>query len=198
MARNRRTKRGAGQRIIANMGLLWKQEKVRWKKRGHENKELAGERANEKTAGKVDFWRQTGIYALYNTDYHLIYMGQAGFGDKSCIGSRLKHHLRDGLSGRWDMFSWFGLRKVTNRNKLGNKPQRKTDNLSAIGNVLEAILIEVAEPPMNGQGGRFGRKVERYLQMDESIDENAEAHQEILDEISKLSKKRRRSTRETN
>jgi hypothetical protein len=197
MPRKRRKKRSTGQQIIANMGLFWKRGKVRWIGSRRENKELVGIRANEKKAGKVDFWKQTGIYSLYDADYHLIYVGQAGFGDKSCIGSRLKHHCRDNLAGRWDMFSWFGLRKVTNKNILGNKPQRKTDALSAIGNVLEAILIEVAEPPMNGQGGRFGKKVERYLQVDESIDKYAKVHEKILSEIAKLSDKLKKKARKT-
>jgi hypothetical protein len=195
MARNK--KRDSGQEIIANMGLFWKREKVRWIGNKRENRELAGIRANEKKAGSVDFWGQTGIYALYNADYHLVYVGQAGFGDKSCIGDRLKHHRNDDLAGRWDMFSWFGLRKVTNKHELGNKPQRKSGVLSAIGNVLEGILIEVAEPPMNSQGGKFGKRVERYLQVDESADKDAKSHEKILNEISKLSTKLKKIARKT-
>jgi hypothetical protein len=33
---------------------------------------------------------------------------------------------------------------------------------------LEGIIIEVAEPPMNNQKGRFGTDVELYLQVDDS------------------------------
>jgi len=196
MARSK--KKDKGQQIIANMGLFWKREKARWKGDRSKKKELAGVRANEKREGKVDFWEQTGIYALYNADYHLVYVGQAGFGDKSCIGDRLRHHSRDDLAGRWDMFSWFGLRKVTIKNDLGNKPLSKSGALSAIGNVLEGILIEVAEPPMNSQGGKFGKKVERYLQADESADKDAKSHEKILNEILKLSTKLKKIARKTN
>jgi hypothetical protein len=186
MARSRRKKKGTGQ-IIANIGLFWKREKVRWVGSRSIQKQLAGKRAYGKTAGVVDFWKQTGIYALYNTDYDLIYVGQAGFGDKSCIGDRLKHHTRDDLAGRWDRFSWFGLRKVTIKNKLGSKPQHKGGDLTLIGNVLEAILIEVAEPPMNSQGGKFGNNVERYLQHEDvGDDKDVKSHAKILSEISKL------------
>jgi len=176
------------------MGLYWKREKVRWTgNRRVGKRRLAGVRASEKKAGEVDFWEQTGIYALYDADYHLIYVGQAGFGDKSYIGTRLKHHSRDELAGRWDMFSWFGLRKVTTNNVLGVKPERKSGTLTDIGNVLEAILIQAAEPPMNRQGGKFGKRVKRYLQVDDSsdknVDANEKAHQKILDKIAKLQAK---------
>jgi len=192
MARNK--KRDSGQEIIPNMGLFWEKEKVRWKgNRSVGRGSLSGKCAREKKAGEVDFWGQTGIYALYDADYHLIYVGQAGFGDKSYIGARLKHHCGDELAGRWDLFSWFGLRKVTGKNTLGQKPKRKAGTLTNIGNVLEAILIAVAEPPMNGQGGRFGKKVSRYLQVDKSsdkdIEDNKKRHEKIMKELSKLSGK---------
>jgi hypothetical protein len=197
MARNK--KKDSGQKIIANMGLYWKRENVRWVGSRSEKRKLIGKRAKEKTGGSVDFWKQTGIYALYNTDYDLIYVGQAGFGDKSCIGDRLKHHTRDDLSGRWDKFSWFGLRKVTNKNKLGNKPQHKGGNLTSIGNVLEAILIEVAEPPMNSQGGKFGNKVERYLQdEDERADKYDKSHKKILKNLARLSTDLKKLSRKIN
>lgn len=191
MARNK--KRDSGQQIIANMGLFWEKDKVRWKGNRSVGKgSLSGKWVREKK-DEVDFWEQTGIYALYDADYHLVYVGQAGFGDKSCIGSRLKHHCRDNLAGRWDRFSWFGLRKVTEKNTLGQKPKNKGGSLINIGNVLEAILIEVAEPPLNRQGGKFGRKVERYLQEDKSSDKDIEAnkkrHASIMKELSKMSVK---------
>jgi hypothetical protein len=196
MARNK--KRDSGQQIIANMGLFWEKEKVRWKGTRSVGKSLSGRCAREKRAGEVDFWGQTGIYALYDADYHLIYVGQAGFGDKSYIGARLKHHCGDELAGRWDLFSWFGLRKVTGQNTLGRKSKRKAGTLTNIGNVLEAILIAVAEPPMNSQGGKFGRKVERYLQVDEGADKDAKSHEKILKELSKLSTKIKKIGRKIN
>jgi hypothetical protein len=91
------------------------------------------------------------------------------------------------------LFSWFGLRKVTGKNTLGQKTKRKAGTLTNIGNILEAILIAVAEPPMNGQGGKFGKKVERYLQVDKSSDKDIEVskkrHEKIMKEFSKLSGK---------
>ena len=156
-------RRGKGKpKIIANLGLFWHRNKVLWsgdKRVGP--KSLVGRRPGAK---RVDFWRQGGIYALY-ADHHLVYVGQAGLGDKSCIGSRLKHHTRDDLADRWDMFSWFGLRKVRKNRKLGAKFNKAKATWSDVADVLEGILIEVAEPPQNSQKGRFGSGVHRYIQV---------------------------------
>jgi len=169
------------------MGLLWKRDWVRWKgDRGIGRARLAGKRRYAKTKGEVDFWAQTGIYSLY-ADYRLVYVGQAGLSDKSCLGNRLKAHLLDDLAGRWDMFSWFGLQKVrTTDNKVGNRKQVNVSSRSHLANVLEGIIIEVAEPPMNSQKGRFGKRVERYIQVDDSVELAAETQKEILGKVEEL------------
>ncbi|MBI3850444.1 MAG: hypothetical protein HY298_09165 [Verrucomicrobia bacterium] len=180
-------KKDQGQKIIANMGLFWKRDWVRWKgDRGIGRARLAGKRRYAKTQGEVDFWTQTGIYSLY-ADYRLVYVGQAGLSDKSCLGNRLKAHLSDDLAGRWDMFSWFGLQKVrTTDNKVGTRKQVNVSSRSHLANVLEGIIIEVAEPPMNSQKGRFGKRVERYIQVDDSVELAAEIQKEIIGKVEEL------------
>jgi hypothetical protein len=163
MAKTKKRRGKAKPKIIANMGLFWHRNKVLWSRSKRVSKGLLGLRAGAKRSGEVDFWRQGGIYALY-TDYHLVYVGQAGLSDKSCIGSRLKRHTRDDLADRWDMFSWFGLRKVRKNLKLGAKFNKAKATWSDVADVLEGILIEVAEPPQNSQKGRFGPGVHCYSQ----------------------------------
>ena len=156
--RKKKKKKTQDQRIIANMGLFWSREQVRWKgNRKTGPSRLAGVRAIAKKSGEVDFWTQTGIYALYDASYVLIYVGQAGLTDQSCVGNRLKQHIKDDLAGRWDMFSWFGLQSVNKTNKLRARSQVSLTTRSQLANVLEGILIEVAEPPMNSQKGQNGR-----------------------------------------
>jgi hypothetical protein len=200
----KRKKKTNDQRIITNMGLFWGRDKVRWKgNAGIGPARVAGVRAVAKKSGEVDFWNQTGIYSLYDANYRLVYVGQAGLSDISCIGTRLKQHIKDDLAGRWEMFSWFGLQRV---NKTTNALPKKRSkiNISTRGqlaNVLEGIIIEVAEPPMNNRSGRFGRRVERYLQFDDSVDRDAKAHEKTLALISDLDEKvddtRRRLTKHT-
>jgi hypothetical protein len=175
-----------GQKIVSNMGLFWKRDHVRWKGNKRIGKaQLAGRRRSAKKKGEVDFWKQTGVYALY-AEYDLIYVGQAGLSDQSNLGNRLKSHLTDDLAGRWDMFSWFGLQKVTVKNKVGKRTKVNVSTKAHLANVLEGIIIEVAEPPMNSQKGRFGSRVERYIQVDDSPDPEHEANQKILQRIHKL------------
>lgn len=185
----RRKKRSQGQNIVRNMGLFWKRDLVRWRGKRGCPRRLAGRRHGAKRKGEVDFWQQTGVYALY-ADYHLIYVGQAGLSDRSCIGKRLKTHLTDDLAGRWNMFSWFGLQKVrASDNTVGKRTMRRASSRGQLANVLEGILIEVAEPPMNSQKGRFGSRVERYIQVDDSLNTRAETKERIERAFVELAKK---------
>lgn len=164
MAKTKKRRSKAKPKIIANMGLFWHRDKVLWRGNRRTGRAcLIGVRAGAKRSGEVDFWEQVGIYALYD-DYHLIYVGQVGLGDKSCLGKRLKYHLHHDLAGRWDMFSWFGLCKVKQNGKMGARFEKAKATWTDVTDVLEGILIEVAEPPQNSQKGRLGPGVHRYIQ----------------------------------
>ena len=156
--------RKAKAKLIANMGLFWRKESVLWRgnRRAGQHR-LTGKQHGKKRMGPVNFWGQVGIYALY-ADYKLVYVGQAGLGDKACIGARLNHHTRDDLAGRWDQFSWFGLKQVRGNNTLGARRKRVGATWPQLADVLEGVLIAVADPPQNSQKGRFGPDVRRYLQ----------------------------------
>ena len=76
----------------------------------------------------------------------------------------MRQHREDFVSERWSKFSWFGIRKVLNTNLLGAEKEAAHPNVSDVLNHIEAILIAAAEPVHNRQGGRFGDKVDQYLQ----------------------------------
>jgi len=116
-----------------------------------------------------------------------VYVGQAGLTDQSSLGGRIKAHLNDDLAGRWRLFSWFGLQVVrTTDNELGRRAKLSITRHNHLANVLEGIVIEIAEPPMNSQRGRFGRRVERYLQIDEGPKPHLVENEKIHKEIGKL------------
>ena len=100
----------------------------------------------------------------------------------------MKYHLTHDLAGRWNMFSWFGQRKVKANNDLGRRFEMKFTTRSAIADVLEGILIEVAEPPMNNQRGRFGNRVEHYLQVDDRPQDDGITEWDISQLESRLKK----------
>jgi hypothetical protein len=189
MAKARKRRGKAKAKIIANMGLFWHRDKVLWIGSRRQPKGILGVRARAKRSGNVDFWNQAGIYALYADD-DLIYVGQAGLGDKSCIGNRLKSHTRDDLADRWDKFSWFGLRKVKQNRELGGKFIMAKATWSDVADIIEGILIEVAEPPQNSQKGRFGMGVHRYIQVPHELpqDKTSSTVKQIAHGITKLAK----------
>jgi hypothetical protein len=91
-------------------------------------------------------------------------VGQVGAG-RGTLFSRLKNHRKNDLAGPWNRFSWFGVLWVRRNTKLSSKTDALHPGLSEVLNRIEAILIHTAEPPMNGQGGRFGKNVIRYKQV---------------------------------
>ncbi len=147
--------------IIENYGLFWREENVFWGA-GSSRGSLLGVPAYARTAEPVDFRSQAGLYVLYS-GHDLIYVGQAGSG-RATLFSRLKRHRKDPLADRWDRFSWFGLGRVLSSGKLAKTNARMRSTASTTLNQIEAVLIAAAEPALNRQGGRFGKR-RRYLQV---------------------------------
>ena len=154
---SRRSKPG----LISNFGLFWKKDDVFWgKPRVAGN--LLGILAGARRSSAVNFREQAGIYVLY-ADYKIVYIGQAGNGN-SKLYSRLKFHLSDDLAGRWNQFSWFGLKWVLNDGGLSGSTAALHPATDILLNHIEAILIHASEPPKNKQGGLWGKGVAQFLQ----------------------------------
>jgi hypothetical protein len=148
--------------LIQNYGLLWRRDDVFWGKpkvAGH----LKGYPARS-AFHVVDFREQQGVYCLYDDNFKLVYVGQAGANDNQRLFLRLRQHKVDALADRWTRFSWYGMRWVTNTHRLAKEVVRTQTKPGDILNHVEAILISAAEPPHNRQGGRFGDEVVQYLQ----------------------------------
>lgn len=148
--------------LVRTIGLLWREDYVYWG-RGRNHGSLLGVSSNAVTGDPINFRGQIGVYALY-ADYDLVYVGQVGTGNQNLF-DRLKHHRKRDLAGRWNRFSWFGVRRVIGHGNLSNINAALHPHLDDVLNHIEAILIHTAEPPMNRQGGRFGEGVMRYLQV---------------------------------
>ena len=155
---------------VKNYGLMWDRECVHWGGTKGNPGRLMGFGpigSAKKNQNDVDFREQIGVYILYWGE-KVIYVGQAGVGD-STLFSRLKDHLEDHLADRWDRFSWFGVRSVNKTGKLSKAKgvlSRKI-NSSQILDLLEGLLINVVEPPLNRQGAKWS-KIEQYYQYQEA------------------------------
>lgn len=154
---------------IKNFGLQWNRDAVHW----YGNKGDAGRLMGEGPIGyakknqtQTDFREQIGIYVLYS-DGKAIYVGQAGSGNNTLF-SRLKQHLTDHLADRWDKFSWFGVRKVNKDGSISKAQGDLNRNLKAteILDLIEGLMINVIEPPLNKQGARW-KNIDQYYQFEE-------------------------------
>lgn len=128
------------QSAIGAFGMFWKRSMIAWAG----SPRLLGQRS--KHVQPVNFARQTGIYLLHD-DARTIYVGRAG----DSVYTRLKAHTSDRMAGRWNRFSWFGLRRVTADGHLVTSRSVWSD--AVVISTLEALLIESVEPPLNRRGG---------------------------------------------
>ncbi|MCV9960399.1 GIY-YIG nuclease family protein [Pararhizobium sp. BT-229] len=154
--------------LIHNYGLFWRRSIIAadgpWPRSG----DLLGIGVKQKRRGKVDFSRQRGIYALYDDNFRLIYVGQAGRGDRR-LYNRLRSHSINNLAERWSRFSWFGILPVhedpaSKALKLVDDHEPTAPTRETVLNHMEAILIMAGEPIRNAKGGVFGKEVTLYRQ----------------------------------
>jgi len=148
--------------LIKTVGFFWREDDVFWG-RPRNPGSLLGKPTSSKKAEPIDFREQAGIYVLY-ADYEMVYVGQTGKGDQNLF-VRLRQHRFDDLAGRWNQFSWFGVRRVLQNGELSKKNAKFHPTLEVTLDHVEGVLIHSAEPPRNGQKGRFGSAVKRYLQV---------------------------------
>jgi hypothetical protein len=153
-------------------GVYWRRDQVNWISKPA----LMGKQGDSATP--VDFSKQIGVYLLYDRD-KVIYVGRA---DDSLL-SRLKAHTTNRLGGRWDRFSWFGLRGVLETGKLSEKTTGWPHKV--VIDTLEALLIETMEPPLNR---RRGDKLEgkEYQQVVDPEIEKRKLQAHILDALGAL------------
>lgn len=121
-------------------GMYWQRDLVVWSGRPR----LLGRQSLG--ASEVDFSEQVGVYLLHDRD-RVIYVGRAA----DTMFARLKAHTTDRLGGRWDRFSWFGLRAVGQDGSLMEPSSAWTHSI--VIETLEALLIESLEPPLNRKRG---------------------------------------------
>jgi hypothetical protein len=155
--------------LIQSFGMYWRANEVSWKNKP----KLLGQQ--QIGSDSVDFCDQIGVYVLYDRD-RVIYVGRTT--DRP-IGQRLFEHTKGRMMGRWDRFSWFGLRGVNEKGEL-TTVDLEANTESVVIETLEAILIETLEPPQNRKRGDQFSATE-YLQVqDPEISDEKTRVQAIL------------------
>lgn len=122
-------------------GLHWEKDRVRWN-----SGKILG--CQPHGSLEIDFADQQGVYLLHN-NRSVAYVGRTT--DSLYQRLRLHNSDKDHKSARWDCFSWFGFRDVEDDGKLKPMPAQVKSN--RLIDILEAVLIEALEPPINGRRG---------------------------------------------
>lgn len=123
--------------------MFWRRSEIDWSLR---RPKLLG--VQQSGSQQVDFSDEAGVYVLYDGS-RVIYVGRV---TEPRMGQRVCDHTRDRLTGRWDRFSWFGVRKVQQNGKLSPVPSGAIEIVTLIA-TMEALLIEGLEPPQNRRQG---------------------------------------------
>lgn len=167
---------------ILCLGAHWKACNVYWKT-APANGALYGVNSRNLTGHHVNFGHQTGLYILYG-DYKPVYVGQA---NQSLFARLQMHYRKDDLVGRWDTFTWLGMRRALAGADpdLSNNESSFNIKRSQLLDHFEAAMIHAFEPPMNGQEGRFGSSVVRYSQVRD--DRLGPSDRELYEMIAKVS-----------
>lgn len=151
-------------------GMFWQRDLVLWSGPPR----LLGRQGAGAT--DVDLADQVGVYLLLDRE-RVIYVGRA----TDTLFVRLKAHTTDRLGGRWDRFSWFGLRGVKPDGKLSNSAVPW--NQDVVVETMEALLIESLEPPLNRRRGDNLSGIEYVQVADPQIE--AVKKKAIIDELRK-------------
>lgn len=146
--------------LIRTYGQFWNPDAVDWGKKGPGNKgSLVGKAKVNSATYTIDFWDQVGIYVLHD-EFRTVYVGKAM---DQALGKRLRDHLTDRFAGRWDMFSWYGLKGLTKTGKLRKKAGMKNVQAPGIATTLEAFGILLTDAPLN----RKREKLPSAIQVDQ-------------------------------
>jgi len=151
-------------------GMFWRRDSVVWTGAPR----LLGKQGAGAT--DVNFADQIGVYLLHDRE-RVIYVGRA----VDTLFGRLKAHTIDRLGGRWDRFSWFGLRSVGDDGELSDSEEQWSQDV--VVETMEAVLIESLEPPLNRRRGDNFSGAEYIQAIDPRID--AAKHKEFLARVSK-------------
>lgn len=156
---------------LTSLGMFWSRDRVKWQTRGR----LLGRQ--DPKAADVDFANQIGIYLLHDRD-RVIYVGRA----TESIYARLYAHTSDRLQSRWDRFSWFGLRPISENGELQKVNVSWKEN--TVIETLEAALIEALEPVQNRKRGDSFAAIE-FLQSEDPQIEKEKQKRLLAELISK-------------
>lgn len=132
---------------VAAYGLHWEREKVDWSAR-----RLLGYDIDPNPAQAIDFADQQGVYLLHSWQ-SVVYVGKTTAKADGLFNRLRWHHQRQAWSGKWERFSWFGIRRVDENGEMADGPDTATKDV--VSALMEAVLIETLRPSFNQNQGNY-------------------------------------------
>jgi len=170
--------------LISTFGTLWNPDIVNWGIPDKKSRtELKGSFLHRNKKRIIDVTEGLGIYVLYK-DYEIVYVGRAA---GATIGQRLKSHLTNRMEGRWDSFSFYLVNKVNKTSeKLAAAPSVRQIDPKETTESLEALLIEIANPPLNRRRESLANAIELIQEETRPVKTNIDYLVEISEALNQL------------
>ena len=132
---------------VAAYGLYWERDNVDWSAR-----RLLGYDLDPSPEQAIDFANQQGVYLLHSWQ-SVVYVGKTAAREGGLFQRLHNHHSRQVWSGKWERFSWFGLRRVDETGTIVDSPDSASKEV--VTALMEAVLIETLRPSFNNQQGNY-------------------------------------------
>ncbi len=132
---------------VAAYGLHWERDKVDWNAR-----RLLGYDIDPNPGQAVNFADRQGVYLLHSWQ-SVVYVGKTTARESGLFQRLQNHHRRQVWSGKWERFSWFGIRRVNENGEMDDGPN--TASKEVVSALMEAVLIETLRPSFNQQQGNY-------------------------------------------
>ena len=154
-----------GRLTVNAYGLYWSRSLVDWEAT------TSGRLLGNAGGTPVNFADQDGIYLLH-TGNEVVYVGQSRTPNSQAglFGRLRSHHMDHRKTDRWDTFSWFGFKPVSETGELLPAPESAT--IGDVINIIEAMFIEGLMPRLNmrrGEGTKEWLEANQYFQVEDPL-----------------------------
>ncbi|MHB8614022.1 MAG: hypothetical protein ACYDAL_16600 [Candidatus Dormibacteraceae bacterium] len=110
--------------LVTSYGLRWRLSETEWVPSdvSRNRLRLIGERGPASRRRVANFYKSLGFYVLLDRGMPVYF----GIAPKGGLGQRIHDHLKDGLQGKWDEFSWFAYSNLEPNSKGVETPKKET------------------------------------------------------------------------
>ena len=137
---------------VVAYGLDWARDKVDWKSYALLGYDATYDAIDPDPSQVINFADQQGVYLLHSWQ-SVVYVGKTTAREGGLFQRLRTHHQRQVWSGKWERFSWFGIRRVSEEGDMIDGPDVASKEV--VSALMESVLIETLRPSFNQQQGNY-------------------------------------------